>query len=147
MKHRMAIALLSLVGFFISLYLWLWKVGILGTIVCGDGGCETVQLSEYAQFFGIPVAFFGMLEYAALIGLSLLGLRPRWLTHRGPTLALVAVAGVGVLFTAYLMYLEAAVIHAWCRWCLASAVVIGLVFVLSVAGMRAMPRSAAAPAS
>ena len=52
MKHRMAIAVLALAGFFVSLYLWLWKVGLLGTIACGDGGCETVQLSEHAEFLG-----------------------------------------------------------------------------------------------
>lgn len=142
MKHRMAIALLALVGFFISLYLWLWKVGILGAIACGDGGCETVQLSEYAQLFGIPVAFFGMLEYAALIAICLVGLQQRWLDRRGPTHALIAVAGAGVLFTAYLTYLEAAVIHAWCRWCLASAAVIGLVFLTAVAGRWEVPRTA-----
>jgi len=143
----MTVALLSLVGFFISLYLWLWKVGIIGTIACGDGGCETVQLSEYAYFFGVPVAFFGMLAYAALIGLSLLGLQPRWRDRPGPTVGLVLVAGAGVLFTGYLTYLEAAVIHAWCRWCVASAVVIALVFLAAVSGLWAMRRgNAAAPA-
>ncbi len=144
MKHRMAVALLALIGFFISLYLWLWKVGFLGAIACGDGGCETVQLSQYAQLFGIPVAFFGMLEYGALIGISLVGLQPRWIHRRGPTLTLTAVAGVGVLFTAYLTYLEAAVIHAWCRWCLASAVVIGLIFLSAIAGLWESPRVARA---
>jgi uncharacterized membrane protein len=76
------------------------------------------------------------------------GLQPRWLLRRGPTLALVAVSGVGVLFTAYLTYLEAAVIHAWCRWCLASAVVIGLIFVAALAGVWGMRRSGSpAPAA
>jgi len=142
--HRMTVALLSLVGFFISLYLWLWKVGIIGTIVCGDGGCETVQLSEYSSFLGVPVAFFGMLAYGALIGLSLLGLQPRWRERRSPTVGLVLVAGAGVLFTGYLTYLEAAVIHAWCRWCVASAVVIAVVFLVALSGLWALRREEAA---
>jgi uncharacterized membrane protein len=144
----MTVALLSLVGFFISLYLWLWKVGIIGTIACGDGGCETVQLSAYASFLGIPVAFFGMLAYGTLTGLSLLGLQPRWQERRGPTVGLVLVAGAGVIFTGYLTYLEAAVIHAWCRWCVASSVVIVLVFLASLAGLWSRPsggESSAAP--
>ena len=38
MTHRMAIAALSVIGFFISLYLWLWKVGFLGSLACGEIG-------------------------------------------------------------------------------------------------------------
>lgn len=143
MKHRMVIAVLALVGFLISLYLWLWKVGLLGVLVCGDAGCETVQLSEYAELLGIPVAFLGMVAYLALLALSLLGLQPRWQQRRGPTMGLVLVAGVGVAYSAYLTYLEAAVIHAWCRWCVASAIIVSAILVAAAIGLRAMPRSAA----
>jgi uncharacterized membrane protein len=139
----MATALLGLVGFFISLYLWLWKVGVLGTIACGDGGCEVVQLSEWAYFLGVPVAFWGMVAYGAIVGTSLAGLQPRWLESRGPTVLLVAQAGVGVLFSGYLTYLEAAVIHAWCRWCVASAILVCLIFVVALAGLRREPGPAA----
>lgn len=138
MKHRMATAVLSLVGFFVSLYLWLWKVGLLGTIACGDGGCETVQLSEYAQFVGVPVAFYGMVGYLALIVVSFVGLQPRWVDHRGPTVALVMIAALGVAFSGYLTYLEAAVIHAWCRWCVVSAVVITAVLLVALGGLWAL---------
>jgi uncharacterized membrane protein len=142
MKHRMAVAVLSLVGFFVSLYLWLWKVGLLGTIACGDGGCETVQLSEYAQFLGVPVAFYGMVGYLALIVVSLVGLQPRWIDRRAPTVVLVAIAALGVAFSGYLTYLEARVIHAWCRWCVVSAVIITAVLLVAVGGFRTMRSSA-----
>jgi uncharacterized membrane protein len=136
----MITAVLSLAGFFVSLYLWLWKVGLLGTIACGDGGCETVQLSEYAQFLGVPVAFHGMVGYLVLMIVSLAGLQPRWLERREPTLLLVAVSGIGVVFAAYLTYLEAAVIHAWCRWCVVSALLIVMIFVTGIVGMMSIPR-------
>jgi uncharacterized membrane protein len=139
----MVIAVLALVGFLISLYLWLWKVGLLGVLVCGDAGCETVQLSEYAELLGIPVALLGMVAYLALLALSLLGLQPRWQQRRGPTMGVVLVAGVGVVYSAYLTYLEAAVIHAWCRWCVASAIIVSAILVAAVIGLRAMPPSAA----
>ena len=138
MKHRMATAVLSLVGFFVSLYLWLWKVGLLGTIACGDGGCETVQLSEYAQFLGVPVAFYGMIGYLALIVVSFVGLQPRWADRRGPTVALVAIAALGVAISGYLTYLEAAVIHAWCRWCVVSAILIAAVLIVALVGLSTM---------
>jgi uncharacterized membrane protein len=139
MKHRMAAALLGLVGFFISLYLWLWKVGLLGTIACGDGGCEVVQLSEWAYFLGVPVAFWGMLAYGAIVATSLAGLQPRWLNSRGPSVLLAVQAGIGVLFSGYLTYLEAAVIHAWCRWCVVSAILVCAIFAVSLVGLRRRP--------
>ncbi len=147
MKHRMVIAVLALVGFLISLYLWLWKVGLLGVLACGDGGCETVQLSEYADVFGVPVAFLGMVAYLALLALSLLGLQPRWQERREPTVGLVLVSGVGVAYSGYLTYLEAAVIHAWCRWCVVSAVIVSAILVAAVVGLRSMPHPAAAAAA
>ena len=144
MTHRMAIAALSVIGFFISLYLWLWKVGFLGTLACGDGGCETVQLSDHADFLGVPVPFWGMVGYVVLLAVSLIGLQPRWAKRREPTLVLALVAGLGVGFSAYLTYLEAVVIHAWCRWCIASAVIILLIFGAALVGMRGTPPTARA---
>ncbi len=134
----MVIATLSLIGFFVALYLLLWKVGVLGSLACGTGGCEMVQTSKYAEFFGLPVALYGMLGYLALLVVSLLGLQPRWVMHRWPTLGLTVLAALGVAFTAYLTYLEAAVIHAWCQWCLVSAGIIVAILVAAVVGLRAL---------
>ncbi len=139
----MVIATLSLIGFFVALYLWFWKIGFIGSIACGSGGCETVQLSQYAEFLGLPVASYGVGGYLMLFGVSLLGLQPNWLERREPTVALVALAGIGVAFTAYLSYLEAAVIQAWCRWCLVSAGIITAIFVAALAGLREVPGQSA----
>ncbi|MEW5926592.1 MAG: vitamin K epoxide reductase family protein [Gemmatimonadota bacterium] len=133
---RMAVAVLSLLGVFISGYLALYKLGYLGVIQCGTGGCETVQASKYAYFLGFPVAVWGIGAYAALFALAVLGVQPRWMHDRRVAVGLFALAGVGVLFSAYLTYLEAAVIHAWCRWCVASAVLITLIFLLTIPGLR-----------
>lgn len=127
---------LALAGFFVALYLSLWKLGVVGNLACGTGGCEYVQSSSYAVVLGIPVAFYGAAGYLALLGVSLAGLQPRWADRREPTLALLALSGLGVAFTAYLTYLEAAVLHAWCRWCLVSAGIIAGIFVASLVGMR-----------
>jgi uncharacterized membrane protein len=127
---------LALVGLFVSLYLWFWKIGLLGVLACGDGGCETVQLSQYASLAGIPVAFFGVVGYAAMLAVSLAGLHGRAATRAWPTLALLALSGAGLLFSGYLTYLEAAVIHAWCRWCVVSAFLVAATFVVAVVGFR-----------
>jgi uncharacterized membrane protein len=70
----MVAAALALVGFLLSLYLWLWKIGVMGPLVCGSGSCEYVQTSAYAYVLGVPVAAVGTLGYLGLLGVSLLGL-------------------------------------------------------------------------
>lgn len=137
MRHRQAIALLALIGCLVSLYLWLYKIGAIGTLQCGAGSCEYVQTSRYADFLGLPVAFYGVAGYAAIFAVSLAGLQPRYLASRGPTRLVAALATIGVLFSVYLTYLELFVIHAICWWCVASAVIITAIWVVSlVAALR-----------
>jgi uncharacterized membrane protein len=133
---RMAIALLALVGLLVSAYLSMYKLGYLGQIQCTLGGCEKVQTSRYALFGGLPVSVWGVGAYVTLITLAILGLQPRFARERWVALALFGVAAVGVVFSAYLTYLEAFVIHAWCQWCLISAVLVTLIFLLSIPGLR-----------
>jgi uncharacterized membrane protein len=134
----MVSAMLALIGLLLSAYLTLWRYGFMGPLQCGTGGCETVQTSEWASILGIPVAVIGLVGYAALLGVSLWGLQPRWVERREPTVWLLVLSGGGVLFTLYLKYLEAFVINAWCRWCIASAVIIAAIFVTAVVGWRGM---------
>jgi len=141
----MAVAVLALVGLLSSVYLLLFKLGVLGSLVCGgSGACERVQTSPYAQFLGIPVAAYGVGGFAALLVVALVGLDERWVGRPGPSRLLAALSGVGVLFAAYLTYLEIAVIHDVCLWCLLCALLITASFVLSVLGARSL-RSAPAP--
>ena len=132
----MGIALLSLIGLFIALYLYLYKIGQIGTLACGTGSCETVQLSPQSRFLGVDVALIGLLGYAVLFGLGLLALRPRFAGPAWPSRLLAVLSGIAVLFTVYLTGLELFVIHAICRYCVASAVVIVIVFLLAVRDLR-----------
>jgi uncharacterized membrane protein len=133
---RMGIALLSLIGLLISGYLTMYKFGYLGVIQCTIGGCEKVQTSRFSYFLGQPVSLWGMGAYVTLLVVSILGVQPRFARERWVALALFAVSAVGVVFSAYLTYLEAFVIHAWCQWCLISAILITLIFLLSIPGLR-----------
>lgn len=140
----MVIATLALIGFFVSVYLAMWKLGFMGLLSCGSGSCELVQTSEYAYVFGVPVAVIGALGYSALFVVSILGLQPRFAGRPAIATGLVAMSGLGLAFTAYLTYLEAFVIGAWCRWCLLSAVIIGAIFVAALFGLLGRRRSEAA---
>jgi uncharacterized membrane protein len=137
MRHRQAIALLALVGLFVALYLWLHALGFGGAIKCGaSGGCETVQTSQWAVFFGLPVAFYGVVGYFAVLIVALASLRPAALAQTGWNLVLLGLATIGVVFTAYLTYVELFLIHAICRWCVGSAVIITLIWIVSLLWLR-----------
>jgi uncharacterized membrane protein len=132
----MAVALLSIAGLFVATYLYLYKVGVIGTLVCGTGSCETVQLSPQSRFLGVEVALIGVVGYAGLLLLALLALHPRFAGRSWPLHLLVVSAAIAVGFTAYLKYLEFFVIHAVCRWCVASAVIIVAIFGLTLVEYR-----------
>jgi uncharacterized membrane protein len=140
MIYRMSAALLSLAGLFISAYLYLYKLGRIGSLACGTGGCETVQLSPWSRVAGVEVALVGVLGYGGLLGLSLAALQPGLAGERWPAVLLAVLAGIGVLFTAYLTYLELFVIHAICRWCVASGFIILATFVVALLDFRRRPR-------
>jgi uncharacterized membrane protein len=133
---RMAIAVLALIGLMISTYLSMYKLGYLGEIQCTIGGCEKVQTSRFADFLGLPVSVWGVGAYVTLLVLAMLGIQPRWQRERWLALALFAFSAVGVAFSGYLTYLEAFVIHAWCQWCVISAILVTLIFLLSIPGLR-----------
>jgi uncharacterized membrane protein len=125
--NRMIIAVAALVGVLIAAYTLMFKLGLVGTLACGTGGCETVQTSPWATQFGIPVPVLGLVGYGAMLVLAILGLqafaRARWVA------ALLLAGGViAFAFSAYLTYLEAYRIHAWCRWCLGSAAAAVIMF-------------------
>jgi uncharacterized membrane protein len=136
MIYRMGAALLSLLGLFVSAYLYLYKIGRIGTLACGTGGCETVQTSVWSRFAGVEVSLIGMVGYALLLVVALVALRPALADRCGPAAVLVALAAGGVLFTAYLTYLELFVIHAICRWCVGSAAIIVTLLLLGLLELR-----------
>lgn len=138
---RMIIAVLALIGVFISVYLTLHKYGVIGSLVCGTGNCETVQASKWAVFMGIPVPVLGLAGYGALLLIALIGLSPAKVHNRPIPIALFVLATGGLLFSIYLTYLEAFVINAWCRWCIASAVLALLIWIASLAELPRLRRA------
>jgi uncharacterized membrane protein len=136
MTKRMTIATLSLIGLFVALYLFLYKVGVIGQITCTIGSCETVNTSRWATFLGLPVAAWGVGFYVAMLALTLTATADRFAESRGMSLALVAMSGWGVLFSTWLTYLELFVIHAICMWCVISAIIVTILFVLSLLDLR-----------
>lgn len=124
------VLLLSLAGLGISAYLsYLRSSG--GTLFCaGVGDCERVQASVYAEMAGIPVAFLGLLVYMSLFALGLWQTLVRPEAREIPMLATFGLSLVGMLYSAYLTYIELFVIQAVCFWCVISALVFSAIFLL-----------------
>ena len=141
-------ALIALIGVFLSLYLTLYKLGYIGTLACGSGSCEKVQLSKWGDFLGLPVSAWGVGYYAIVLAVSFAGVQERFAESPRLTNALVYLTGAGLLFSIWLTYLELFVLHAICRWCLGSAAITVVLFVLAVwdrqaegSGLRAEGRA------
>jgi uncharacterized membrane protein len=125
---------LSLVGAGIAVYLT-WVHFDLGLLTCGIGDCHTVQTSPYAMIGPVPIALLGLGMFLAIAALAVARWRypvVSWLA----TFAAFMLALSGVLYFAYLTYLEVAVIGAICQWCvLAAGVTIG-VLIAETANLR-----------
>ncbi len=141
----MVIAILSLCGIFVAAYLTLYKLGYIGTIACGTGGCETVQTSRWSIFLGQPVALWGVGFYVAMFATATAGSIGTLVESRAPSVAMVVMSGWGVLFSGWLTYLELGPINAICRYCVVSAVLVAVLFAISLADWRAMRKDPFGP--
>jgi uncharacterized membrane protein len=123
-----AVILLSLVGVADSSYL-LWKHRSGGSARCPANGCNIVTQGEYAEIRGIPVAALGLVGYLPLLALSVLAVA---LGGRSLMRAIFAISGIGVVVSAFLVYLQVFVIRAVCPWCMLSAFTMTALFILSI---------------
>lgn len=125
--------LLICIGLGIALYLSFVEMQET-TAFCGlVGDCNTVQDSSYAYLFGfLPVEQLGVAGYLVILA-AWLAVRTASLKWReNASLLLLSLTLFGTLFSAYLTFLEPFVIGATCSWCLVSAVVSTILFLLSV---------------
>ncbi|HEY5087629.1 MAG TPA: vitamin K epoxide reductase family protein [Gemmatimonadaceae bacterium] len=136
----MTIAALALVGVFVALYLTMYKMGVIGHLACGLGGCERVNTSKWSTFAGAPVAAWGLAFYVATLVVAIVGTSPSFAHRSEISYLLAAMSLAGVAFTAWLTYLELYVINAICRYCVMSAIIVTLIFLVSIADVMMQPR-------
>ena len=126
-----ATAILGILGAADSIYLLIYKLTGNSHMCLGNGGCHDVNFSPYSVIYGIPVSVFGLSAYLAIVCILFLEGRLKIAKQNGP-LAIFGMSLGGVAFTVYLTYLELYVIHAICPFCVASAVIITLIFILAI---------------
>ena len=111
--------------------LLIYKMTSNNAMCLGNGGCHDVNFSPYSQIAGIPVSLFGLGAYLALAVIPLLEGRLRIVKDYGP-LTIFGISLAGTVFTGYLTWIELYVIHRLCPFCVASAIIITLIFILAV---------------
>lgn len=131
-----AILILTLIGIGVAGYLTYTHYAHIKVLCGSNGGCETVQTSVYSKLGGIPVAVLGLAGYIGI--LFSLAIRNELGRAAGFGIALI-----GFLFSLYLTYREAFTIHAYCYWCLSSALLMTLLMILT--GIRFLRADAAPP--
>jgi protein-disulfide isomerase/uncharacterized membrane protein/rhodanese-related sulfurtransferase len=133
MMRKTFLLILSLAGLFDSVYLLWVYTSPSHPLVCLGTGCDVVRASRYAHLLGRPMPVYGVLMYLALV---LTVLVQAWLVSPGvrrtAMTAVAIIAGGGVAFSLYLTSLEAFVIHAWCAWCVGSAIIVTLFFLVAL---------------
>ncbi len=133
MKRSVLFAL-SLLGIFDAAYLS-WVYTSSSPIVCGGTGCDVVRATQYAHWAGVPTPVYGLAMYGVMALLffawPLFGPAKAKLAGYAAT----ALAGAGFLFSAYLTSLEAFVIHAWCTWCVISALTVTAILAILISDL------------
>ena len=128
-RRRIAITVLSVLGIIVSGYLtYIHYSG--EPIACGgSNSCELVNSSRYAFIGSLPVSALGLAAYIMLLILSLIKSDEE---HQWPALLMFGISLIGVMLQWYLFYIEVAVLHALCYWCISSQVIITVIFGLAL---------------
>lgn len=122
---------LTVIGLLVAIYMTLYAFTSNDSMCLGSGDCSTVNASSYSKFYGIPVAVLGVAGYAAILAVLLLENRVGFL-RQNASLLFFGISLAGFLFTLYLIYVEVALIRAYCPFCIASQTAMTLIFILSV---------------
>ena len=139
--HIRLIQLLAVPGMFVAFYLLLYHNGNLINVCKASGWDDCGKVSgptaPYSAIGPIPVALIGLVGYVTIFLVSWL---KEWLAivdEYQPEL-MVGLTGLALLFSLGLTALEIFVIHAVCRFCIISALIIVVMFVLSIGYMRSL---------
>ena len=131
---QLAIAL-SVIGLLVAMYMTIYAITSNDNMCIGSKDCSVVNASKYSKInivgIEIPVAVLGVAGYVSILAILLLEQRIGFLQQNG-SLVFFGLSLMGFLFTLYLIYVEIALIRAFCPFCITSQVAMTLIFILSV---------------
>ncbi len=122
-------AIVSLVGLADAAYLSVQA--LTGeTLSCGGSpDCFRVLGSAYAKVGGVPVALLGALAYFTVFAFATFAA----FGYARARMFLIPIIGAMFLATLWFLYVQAFVLHAYCRYCLFSAAITFLLAGLMIA--------------
>ena len=137
-KLPLAASLVALVGLADSIYLTVHHY-TAEPVPCGaEFDCGAVLTSSYSEIAGIPLAAFGAVAYFLAFSLALLTAFGRDLWRLFGLLTIVMAT-----FSIYLIYVQYALIHAWCQFCLISAATSFTLYLIYLVSLFIKPKAAA----
>ena len=133
-------------GYLAFLHLGLLRGELLGGAVCSGSGslnCHAVTAGSWGSWLGMPLAFWGLLGYLAIIALSVVAWQsPEWAAHALPLIWVLSLVFVGMDLA--LLGLMTFVIRFYCLFCLLTyAVNLGLLVVSTRALSVPWPQASA----
>jgi len=133
-----AIAFLAALGIGVAAYIAIAAAnGDAPVCLVGSNGCETVARSSWSHVAGVNIAVFGIVAYTLLLATAFFA---NDLARFGGFV--LALGGFG--YSVFLTYVELFKIDATCQWCLASALLMTILFGLCAARLIAFAGSDAA---
>ena len=130
-KLRWVSIISATIGLIDSIYLGIVKLTHQEVYCAGSGACESVNNSPYSEINGIPIAYLGLFAYIIIILLLFLEPRGAFWREYSPIIVFGMVLA-GFLYSIYLTYIEIYVLRAICPYCVVSAVVMLVLFVVSL---------------
>lgn len=129
---HIAAAALSAIGLVICARIFFKKRQPKPMVCMLGADCNKVVKSEFSTFLGVGLEIYGALYYGLSLAYYVFTLAMPGALSLEVTFAAVAVALVAFLFSVYLTFVQAFYIRSWCSWCLTSATVSTLIFLLAV---------------
>lgn len=105
-------------------------------------GCNTVANSPYARVLGVPLGYLGVVFYLVMTAIAALLIGAP--LSRGARALAMAYAGFGVCASAVFFFIQFNYIHAFCVYCVISAILTVLLAVTTFTHYRASEDSPAA---
>ena len=94
--------------------------------------CNLVINSQFSHLFGIPLEVLGFIYYGLITLIYTIFYYTTQIQTENTVLMLLILTTIAFLFSVYLTLIQALALKQWCVWCLCSAFLCLIIFVLSI---------------
>jgi uncharacterized membrane protein len=133
MAEQITITILAAAGFAVSFYIHYHKSRNMHlACIVGDKNCNKVVNSGYSKFMGVNNEIWGMIYYGFVMFIYLSSLSFPVFQIQYVAQVIGVIISAAVLFSAYLLFMQLFIIKELCEWCLVSAGISIIIFILFI---------------